>query len=252
MKRIILLLAAVLVAVPAFGLTFDQNATPDVIFGSGNANGSFTVDRQGPIELGLRGKLRFDTNNQPQNIFNSNGDGTYNFVAGAAPSGFGWLPSSATTPVWNFEFTVNVDVDGLGVNKLDDFSYELGLDFNPDDDVPNFLVFDPITPTVLVPFYDHSFGDNSTTALTDFVAGDGPTYTTYLSTYNVAQNSWNYEFFNNPPFDSFDPTVPGVYDIYLKAFQGTTEVASTSIKILVGGAVDSETSSWGAVKSLFR
>ena len=91
MKSTLLLMAAIVIAVPALGLDFDQNVTPDVIFGSGNTNGSFTVDRQGSIELGLRAKLRFDSNNQPQNVFNSNGDGSYSFVAGPAPSGFSWI-----------------------------------------------------------------------------------------------------------------------------------------------------------------
>ncbi len=249
MKTILLMLVAIAIAVPAFGLTFDQNVTPDVIFGSGNDNGSFTVDVQNNIELGLRGKLRFDASNQPQNIFNSNGDGTYSFLAGAAPGGFSWLPNSPTTPVWNFEFTVNVDVASGGVNKLDDFTFELGLDDHPGSDETNFLVFDPITPNVSVPYYDHAIGDNVGTVVS---AGDGPTYVGYLAAYNVAQNSWNYEFFNDAPWDAFDPAVPGIYTIYLKAFQGTTEVAYTEIRILVGGAVGVEDATWGGVKSLFR
>ena len=95
-------------------ISHNQNVTSDVIFGSGNANGSFTVDRQNGIDLGLRGKLRFDTNNQPQNIFNSNGDGTFNFAAGIAPGGFGFAPNA---PVWNFEFSINSNFDGNGANQ---------------------------------------------------------------------------------------------------------------------------------------
>lgn len=38
---------------------FDQDVTPDAIFGSGNANGGFAVAREDGIELGLRSKLRF-------------------------------------------------------------------------------------------------------------------------------------------------------------------------------------------------
>ena len=153
-----------------------------------------------------------------------------------------------TTPVWNFEFTVNVDMASGGVNKLDDFTYELGLDFDPSPNPPAYLAFDPITPTVSEPYFDHAIGDNVGTVV---VAGDGPTYTGYLSTYNVAQNSWNYEFFNNDP-NVFDANDVGVYEIYLKAFQGSTEVAHTSITILVGGAVPTEPATWGGVKSLFR
>ena len=251
MKTTLILLTAILISVPAFGLDFNQDVTPGVIFGDGNANGSFTVDVQNSIELGLRAKLRFNAMNLPENTFNSVGDGTYIFDTGAPSGGAGWV--AATTPIWNFEFTVNVDVDGLGGNTLDDFTYLLGLDFDPLDDDPKiYLEFDPITPTVDVPFFDHSIGDNSSTEATDVVAGDNTTYVNYLSLYNVAQNSWNYEFFNDGPFAGFDPNVPGVYDIYLKAFLDGTQVAHTSITILVGGAVDNETTSWGEVKSLFR
>ena len=67
-------------------IEFDQDVTPDVIFGSGNLNGAFTTDRNDGVEIGLRGKLRFDGAGQPQNIFNSNGDGTYTFQAIVAPT----------------------------------------------------------------------------------------------------------------------------------------------------------------------
>jgi hypothetical protein len=50
---------------------FDQNVAPEVIFGSGNANGSFTNNQTGSVELGLRAKVRYPT---PMNTFNSNGD----------------------------------------------------------------------------------------------------------------------------------------------------------------------------------
>src|SRR3546814_4080660 len=102
-------LGLLLLAMAGFANTtvwFDQNVTKEVIFGSGNANGSFTVDRQNGIELGLRAKLRFDETNQPQNTFNSNGDGTYSFPAGTPPTGFGFDPNSPTTPVWNFEWSI--------------------------------------------------------------------------------------------------------------------------------------------------
>lgn len=250
MKRILLMLLTVVIAAPASAVVYDQNVTPDLFYGSGNDNGSFTVDIQGGIELGLRGKLRFDPSNQPQNIFNSNGDGTYSFIAGAAPGGFSWMPGSLTTPVWNFDFTVNVDIASGGTSKLGDYTYEMGLDFDPSPAAENYLVFDPITPNATVTFYDHAIGDNFGTDLT---AGDAATYATYLSTYNVAQQSWNYEFFNDGPYSVFDPADDGVYEIYLKAFDGTgAQVAHTNITIVIGGAVANEAASWGAVKSLFR
>jgi hypothetical protein len=114
--------AATLAVAPAgAALLFDQNVTPDVIFGSGNANGGFTVDRRNGIELGLRGKLRFNASNLPENTFNSNGDGTYTFDAGLPPTGFGFVaPGSTSTALWNFEWSINSDVTGQLGRNLDD------------------------------------------------------------------------------------------------------------------------------------
>jgi hypothetical protein len=57
-------LALALSAGAASALTFDDYVTPDVIAGDGIDNGGFTVNRQNDIELGLRGKLRFNENNK--------------------------------------------------------------------------------------------------------------------------------------------------------------------------------------------
>ena len=79
-------------------VSFDQNVTSNAIFGSGNANGGFTVDRSNGVELGLRCKVRFNASNAPENTFNSNDDGTYSFAAGQpAGGGFGFLPGSPST-----------------------------------------------------------------------------------------------------------------------------------------------------------
>lgn len=84
-------------------IMYGQNVTTNVIFGSGNTNGGYTTDRANGVELGLRGKLRFNAANLPENTFNSNGDGTYSFDAGLPPSGFGFAPGFTSTAVWNFE-----------------------------------------------------------------------------------------------------------------------------------------------------
>lgn len=88
-----------------------RTSAPDAIFGSGNANGAWTVDESDGVELGLRGKLRFNASNVPENTFNSNGDGTYSFAPGTPPTGFSFDPNSPTSPVWNFEWSVNTDVN---------------------------------------------------------------------------------------------------------------------------------------------
>ncbi len=225
------------VVTPASAAIYDANIVPGVIFGSGNANGGFTVDRHNDIELGLRGKLRFDSNNQPQNIYNSNGDGTYSFSTGTPNLGIahpGW--ATTTTPIWNFDWSVNTNYDGLGSFKLGDLTYQMGLDFDPTSGTM-FQTFDPIITT----YADHSIGDNSTTYLTDHVAGTSGEYQSLLTSYIVAQNSGNYEFFNEFfPFNGFDPNQNGTYTIYLAAFDGNTELARTSIDIIVGTGAPSE------------
>jgi len=219
-------------------VSFDQNVTPDVIFGSGNANGSFTVDTNNGIELGLRGKLRFDSNNQPQNTFNSNGDGTYSFQPFTPPTGFSFAPDSPTTPVWNFEWSINSNVDGTSGNNLDDLIYRISLDFDPTAGT-NFLSFDPIN----LAFADHATGTNATgngggasVDTRDTNPNRETEYATAIANNNVAQNSWSMEFFNDAPFDIFDPDVEGVYTFTLEAFsdsQSVDPLASVSIDIVV-------------------
>ena len=226
---------------PASAALYDQSVVPGVIFGSGNANGEFTVDRHNDVELGLRGKLRFGTNNLPQNTFNSNGDGTYSFSAGTpdllGPNLPGW--ASPTTPIWSFEWSINTNYDNLGSFVLGDLTYEMGLDFDPTAGTM-FQTFDPIN--ILAPGYgDHSIGDNSTDETTDHVAGNSTDYGNLLTTYIVAQNSWTYEFYNEFfPFNGFDPNQDGTYTIYLAAFDGANELARTSIDIIVGTGTPSE------------
>lgn len=67
-------LTGILLTVAALGLTganvfgqttYDGDVTPDVIFGTGNANGGFTIQRSAGVELALRGKLRENANGDP-------------------------------------------------------------------------------------------------------------------------------------------------------------------------------------------
>lgn len=210
------------------GTLFDQDVTPDVIFGSGNANGGFTVDRNNGIELGLRGKLRFNDSNQPENTFNSNGDGTYTFRVGTPPTGFSSDPNSPTTPVWNFEWSINTDFDGSSGPNLNELTYELGLDADPSSG-EDFFKFDPIN----VQSAGHAIGTNTTGNGDGTVASSPGNYQALIGSNNVAQNSWSYEFFNDlgDVLDGFDPNVTGQYTIYLAAFNGEDEVARTTILV---------------------
>jgi len=213
-------------------IEFDQDVTNDVIFGSGNANGGFTTDRQNGIEIGLRGKLRFDANNQPQNIYNSNGNGTYSFAAGPAPIGFSFNPPGLpTTPIWSFDWSINTNYDGSTSFNLDDLFYRLEIDFDPSG-ATSFLAFDPIN----VALADHSIGDNATANGGGAEATDAADYAALIAGNNLAQQSWSYEFFNDAPFDGFDPNDRGSYIIRLSAYQDadlTMLLASTQIAILV-------------------
>jgi hypothetical protein len=211
-------------------LTFDQNVNPDVIFGSGNANGGFTVDQANGIELGLRGKLRHNAAGLPENTFNSNGDGTYSFEAGVAPT------QTAPTAVWSFEWSINSSFDGAG-GFLNDYTYILGIDTDPTANAA-FFAFDPINDfnagTGMVS-WDHAIGTNATgngggAKIANNVANEGD-YNALVSANNVAQNSWKPHWF----IPGFDPTVDGIYDFSLTAFDANGgQAASTAMQIIVG------------------
>lgn len=203
--------------------TFDADVTPDAIFGSGNANGLFTVDRTNGVELGLRAKIPF------VGTINSNGDGTYSYALAEL---FAANPSQR----WNFDWTVNTDYLDSSGDKIDDFTYLLEMDFDPSQGTV-FLAFDPVTPSVypfFFPVWDHSIGDNTTGNGLGVETGDPGVYATRLATKNVLQQSWRHAFFPFQPCLTYDPTIDGTYDVVLIAFSGSLRVASTRIQVIVG------------------
>lgn len=217
-------LSAVLLLVShgsAAGLIYDQDVTPDVIFGSGNTNGSFTVDRNDGFELALRGKLRHNESGTPENTFNSNGDGTYTFQPGIATG------EPSPTAVWSFEWSINSDyqsIGGRGSRNLDRFSYLIGIDQDPSESA-NYLTFDPINTS----FADHAIGDNSTGNGDGQVAVDAAGYSSLIGSNNLAQNSWKAHWF----IANFDPTVDATYNFFLSA-EGDGISARTEMQIIVG------------------
>lgn len=203
------------------------DVNPGVIFGSGNANGSFTLGSGSGVEIGLRAKTRYNSSGVPENTFNWDGGSTYTFdpADGNPP---------ANRAMWNFEFSINTDVNDSSGNDLNDFVYELALfKVNADgSDLADALVFDPINTL----YADHSIGDNLTTAATDSIAGDPTAYATLISHNNVAQNSWNYGFFNGSgtgALEGIDPSLAGTYIIRLTALDGSDIVASSEITVNV-------------------
>ncbi|QEG38333.1 PEP-CTERM sorting domain-containing protein [Roseimaritima ulvae] len=250
-KRIAMVVVLVMFAAPSSDagiLTYDQDVSPDVIVGTNVANGGFTVDRSNGIEVGLRAKVRFNANNQAENTFNSNGDGSYTFEAGQpAGTGFSFAPNSSSTAVWSFDWSINSNFGGVTDKKLDQYRYELAIDFNPATAITpaNVLTFDPINgpdPSNGQNWFDHAFGDNTTTEATRTV-GNAGNYAGLITTKNVAQNSWNMEFFDVPTSTTyfFDANVPGTFDISLSVFElgGLSPLPLASTQITVHSTLSS-------------
>ena len=236
--RFLALVAALAITSPAFAvISFDQDVTNNAIFGSGNSNGGWTVDRASGVEIGLRAKVRYPA---PANVFNSNGDGTYTHLSGAPLSN----PDRAN---WNFEWSVNSNYDGSSsYSNIDSLAYLLQIDFDPGAGATDFLEFNPINPNEVIPgtfAADHSFGDNSTAQGAGAEATGVASYNALLTGSNLVQNSWNHAFFDAPfdpsTFDAdaaagsklFNPNTNGEYTIRLTAFDGATVVASSSIVV---------------------
>lgn len=187
------------------------SVTPDVVFGSGNSNGSFTIENVGtdPIELGLRGKLRYNDVGQPENTFNWDGVDTYTFQPTTG--------TPANRSVFNFEWSINVEGANLTIS---DFltaggSAKLSFDIDPTAGV-NFQSYDPF-------LFDAWYGTNAT-------PNGGGTYAigTPLAGATVAQNSVNYGFIPGAPLGQ------GTYEIGLSVFSANnSELGSTSITISV-------------------
>lgn len=166
-----------------------------VVFGSGNANGSFSGINQNGIELGLRGKLRYDLAGNPQNIFNYDGDRSYFFD-----------PADSNAPanrsIWNFEFSIDVINTMNGTLADSGYTFLLGVDNDP-----SALINNASSPVGFNPLL---FPDNA--------GGLG-----------VAQNSQNLGF----GYTILNPQLNGIYTISLSAI-GANETFSTSIDIIVG------------------
>lgn len=209
---------------PAYAvIAYDQDVTNEVIFGSGNANGGFTTDRAAGVELGLRAKLRHNSTGQPENTFNSNGDGTYTFSAGVAPT------QSFPTGVWSFEWSINSDYDGSSGLSLDDLTYELSMASTNSAFIPTFDPIHEINPGNGMVLWDHSIGTNATGNGAGTEAGNAGEYATLIAGNNLAQNSWKPHWYAT----GFDPKVNGTYTFTLSAFDTSGQVASTAIQVNV-------------------
>ncbi|MEX2518626.1 MAG: hypothetical protein WD969_04760 [Paracoccaceae bacterium] len=190
--------------------------TPAIIFGDGNANGSFTGETRNNVEVGLRGKQRYPS----ANVFNYDGDQTYTFDSTVLNT------NPANRSVFNFEWAINVDASGTAGSFLSDFSYLLSVDTDASAAI-NFGTIDPFsTPG----YFDHALGLSSTPAEGGVESLSLAELQTNMSAFSVAQQSSNLGF-----GFSADPDAPGIYDFMFQVFSldGTTLLSSSAITVRV-------------------
>jgi hypothetical protein len=203
-------LGAAALALPqaAQALSFDQNVTPDVIFGSGNGNGFWTVDSANNTEVGLRAKVRF------AGVYNSNGDGTYSHSTGI---------STGSAAIWNFEFSINTNLDGASDNArtLDTVSIVLSVDTDPTAGI-NMISFSPFAA-----WSDNAVGTNATGNGAG-VDGGAP------SSGTVVQNSQNLGWLLGGLMIPFDANADATYDFTLSVLSGSAVLSSTAMTVIVG------------------
>ncbi|MBT9456502.1 MAG: PEP-CTERM sorting domain-containing protein [Burkholderiaceae bacterium] len=208
-------------------VTYSTDLSTNVIYGDGNPNGNFAVDKtSGGFELGLRAKQRGGLFTGDQ------GGGIYKQPAGI---------SSGTRAKWNFDWSIFTGNDSVSLGR---YTYKLGIDYNPGFG-QNFLVFDPINgvdPRSGFAYFDHDFG-TSATAQDDGVkavpdANALANYANLVSASSLVQQSWNLDFYDNP-VNSFNANANGNYTVFLEAYDSTgDQVARTEITVIVGtGAV---------------
>jgi hypothetical protein len=244
MTRFTAALAATSLCALATAHAAEVTPSGELLFGDGNENEAFTVTTTEAggttIEIGLRGKLRFDENGAPQSVYNWDGTDTYSFNPSSSTPGFGF--TTGADPTWNFDWSVNVDQAGTSGAALDDFTYRFEWDTDPSAG-ETFVSYEPIN----VLCADHATGTNGSTNATANVvpisdcrnaataANAEAEYQSNIAIDNVAQNSWSYAFFQ-PLLADFDPTDAGIYTIKLSVFansQSDVALASNSIKIAV-------------------
>lgn len=190
---------AVIAAAQASPVNGTGLVTPGVIFGSGNANGSFTGQTANNIEVGLRAKQRFPA----ANIFNYDGVNTYTFDTNLLTT------NPANRSVFNFEWSVNVNQSGNGTGTLSGFIHRLGFDTDPTAGV-SYIFIDPFnTPG----YFDHALGTNATTSATKVLATSNADLLAIMGNFNVAQQSSNLGF-----GFAVDPDANGQYSFRYDVF----------------------------------
>lgn len=213
MFRIGKFLAAVavsaLVPISAIAATVNGtgNVSPNVIFGTDVANGSFTGATSGNVELALRAKLRYDLTGQPQDIFNYDGVDTYTFMSAASNA-------PANRSIFNFEWSISTLA-----GALTSLTYLLTVDTDPTVGSNNGIVYNPLG-AISTGYY---LGTSASGAGGTPFSAPG---TGALGNFSVAQNSVNMAFVGAP-------LGSGKFTFTLSAFDGGTLVNSASMYVVV-------------------
>jgi len=187
--------------------------SPDIIFGSGNTNGGFTVITNGDLELGIRAKRRYSPNDQIGVGIVQDAAGNYLFDSSTATA---VIPSNMS--FWSFDWSINSDVAD-GSDALNTYSYLISYDTDPSAAV-SLQTYDPLSALSTGYYLGNNASGNG--GATFETGGDED-----FSTVNVAQNSVNMGFLMGGPLGS------GQFQVSLSAFQNGLEVASTSINVFV-------------------
>ena len=165
-------LTALFVSSVSANIVFDDVQV--AIFGTGNPDGGWVTSYNPAMNLNMSLRAKDRLNGATPN----NGAGTYMFS-----------PGSYAGPIrakWNWEFSINTDPAGLGIQKLD------GFDFYLASSGPSLIIptFDPVNNIT-----DNSYGNN----LTPNGGGIEGLAIMHASIYNIAQNSWNITFTGGDP-----------------------------------------------------
>nr|WP_309503640.1 VPLPA-CTERM sorting domain-containing protein [uncultured Roseovarius sp.] len=192
-----------------------SSVAPNIIFGSGNANGSFTVSNVkttsgGYVEIGLRAKLRYNDAGNPENTFNRDGVDTYSFAPTAG--------TPANRSVFNFEWHINSTATGDSIRDL--FGKELYARLEYDTDPTAGTNFKSYNPFRI--FREAYYGTEETPN-----GGGQRRFFGPVRGATVAQNSVNYGF---SWLDA--PDELGIYDISLSIFDANgVRLGGTAIKV---------------------
>ena len=213
------------------GIVHNSNIVGNVIMGTGIGDGGWTINQTGNMELALRAKVRYDVGTgDALNVFNANGDGTFNHAAGnpgAALSGRGR---------WNFEWSVNTDVSGTGGAKISAYEFVLGVDSDAGVGT-NFSSYSLVgnSPVAGAP-YDHTFGSNATAESGGTKATTPALFASLLGLNSLMQNSTNMEFVDDGLLfaSDFNPNIDGNYSFFLEARDAAGLIGRTDITVIVG------------------